>query len=258
MVPSMGAGESISTPCDDSLAEDSVAALSKEEKAANSNTSKDDADFDHVSIEVSVNPSRKIYEGQGDNYFSTSSKCMSAMTEDVEVDMKEALRQIKDLNAEMERLLEKGNQEDVALAETLKKRSKDLCKSMAMASSRAAIKTGRVTRAAIQTSKIVGQASSSIAKSSKKGIGSALVSTSKAMGSLGEKLSKSKKDRRDDATHTTGENSTLSSHSRSRSSRSDKSGDEKNSKLGEGIVLVSADSRMSRYSDRPPLVPSEI
>ena len=112
-----------------------------------------------------------------------------SITEKGNADMKEHLRQIKDLNAEMERILERGDPADVDLAKVLKHRSKLLCKT------------------AVRTSKVIG-------KSSKKGLGSALLSTSKAMGSLGEKLAKSKQD---DVTHTTVENSTLSSRGDSHS-----------------------------------------
>ena len=131
------------------------------------------------------------------------------MADEGNADMKDCLRQIKELNTEVEILLARGDPADVDLAEVLKHRSKVLCKNMAAASSRAARKTG-LTRAAIITSNVVGQASSSVTKSSKKGLGTALLSTSKAMGSLGEKLAKSKQD---DVTHTTGENSILSSRS---------------------------------------------
>jgi len=125
-------------------------------------------------------------------------------------DMQAALRQIEDLNAEMERLLARGNQEDVEIAKILKQRSKALCKGMAAASARYATKT---TKVAAKTSKVVAKTSTSIAKSSKKGLGAALLSTSKAMESMGEKLTKNSSDRNDDATHSTFDNSTLSSHS---------------------------------------------
>jgi len=125
-----------------------------------------------------------------------------SITEKSNADMKEHLRQIKDVNAEMERILERGDPADVDLAKVLKHRSKLLCKT------------------AVRTSKVIG-------KSSKKGLGSALISTSKAMGSLGEKLAKST---HDDATHTTGDTSPLSSRSRSRSSQMGRS---------ENVVYVS-------------------
>ena len=232
----------------------------------------EDEELDQVSVELSLNAkARRLLAAANENHLrnrnvpeelnnsaSVTSNGMSAMTEESNIDMKEALRQIKDLNAEIERLQKKGSQEDVAHAEVLKQRSKALCRSMAMASTLAATRTGSIKKAAIQTTKAVGQASSSIAKSSKKGIGSALISTSKAMGSLGEKLAKSKGDRsrKDDATHTTGDNSTLSSHSRSRSSQSDHSAGSK--EPSQGLVLVSAGSRMSYASCRPPIAPREI
>lgn len=227
----------------------------------------DDEQLDQVSIEISMNAkARRLLSAANktqhsnesvpeelNNSSSVASNGMSAMTDESSIDMKEALRQIKGLNAEIERLQKQGGQDNVALAEVLKQRSKTLCRSMAVASTLAAAKTGSIKKAAIQTTKAVGQASSSIAKSSKKGFGSALISTSKAIGSLGEKLAKNKSDRssrKDDATYTTGDNSTLSSHSRSRSSKSENSAGSK--ELGQQVVLVSAGSRMSYGSGRPP------
>ena len=230
---------------------------------ANEDFNEDD-ELDQVSIEISMNEkARRLLLAANENQQcnrsvhnspSVASNGMSAMTEESNIDMKEALRQIKDLNAEIERLQKQGGQDNVALAEVLKQRSKTLCRSMAVASTLAAAKTGSIKKAAIQTTKAVGQASSSIAKSSKKGVGSALISTSKAIGSLGEKLAKNKSDRssrKDDATYTTGDNSTLSSHSRSRSSRSSRSEKSAGSKEdGKQVVLVSAGSRMSYGSGR--------
>ena len=125
----------------------------------------------------------KSYDDRSSPFPPSYGMSTMSITEKSNADMKEHLRQIKDVNAEMERILERGDPADVDLAKVLKHRSKLLCKT------------------AVRTSKVIG-------KSSKKGLGSALLSTSKAMGSLGEKLAKSK---RDDVTHTTVENSTLSS-----------------------------------------------
>ena len=111
-----------------------------------------------------------------------------------DVDMDEYLREIKKLNAEMERLLKRGDPADVDLAKVLKHRSKVLCKNMAAASSRAASKTGKVTsRAAVRTSKVVGKTSSSFAKSSKKRTSKAAVRTSKFFGQTSSSIAKSSK-----------------------------------------------------------------
>lgn len=192
--------------------------------SANYNTSNEEDILEHVSIEASIKERKKSFDDQNLGYLASPSKAMSTMTDEATVDMKEHLRQIKDLNAQVEILLSRGDPADVDLAVVLKHRSKVLCKNMAVASSRAANKTGKAitraadltSKAAVRTSKAVGQTSSSVAKSSKKGLGSALLSTSKAMGSLGEKLAKSTDD---DATSTTGDTSPLSGRSRSRSSQ---------------------------------------
>ena len=227
----------------------------------------EDEESDQVSLEISMNGADADHHAHRgvqqdlNNSASVTSNGMSAMTEESDMDMKEALRQIKDLNAEMERLLKQGNQEDIDLAEVLKERSKILCRrmgrSMAKASISAASTTGSISKkAAIKTGKVVGKASVSAAKSSKKGLGFALISTSKAMGSLGEKLAKSNGDKDCDATFSTGDNSTLSSRSRSRSGRSNQSARSK--ELGQGFALVSGGSRVSHASGRPPLAPIEI
>ena len=202
---------------------------------ANYNTSNGEDILEHVSIEASIKQRKKSCDDQNLGYLASPSKGMSTMTDEANVGMKEHLRQIEKLNAEVEILLSRGDPADVDLAKVLKHRSKLLCKNMAVASSRAANKTSkaitraadRTSKAAVRTSKVVGQTSSSVAKSSKKGLGSALLSTSKAMGSLGEKLAKST---HDDATHTTGDTSPLSSRSRSRSSQMGRS---------ENVVYVS-------------------
>ena len=202
---------------------------------ANYNTSNGEDILEHVSIEASIKQRKNSCDDQNLGYLASPSKGMSTMTDEANVGMKEHLRQIEKLNAEVEILLSRGDPADVDLAKVLKHRSKLLCKNMAVASSRAANKTSkaitraadRTSKAAVRTSKVVGQTSSSVAKSSKKGLGSALLSTSKAMGSLGEKLAKST---HDDATNTTGDISPLSSRSRSRSSQMGRS---------ENVVYVS-------------------
>ena len=199
-------GVSISNP---SETVSNVPQVSKQERSANYSASVPEKIFEHVSVEASIKQRKTSSDDQSQGYLSSPSTGISTMADEGNADMKDCLRQIKELNTEVEILLARGDPADVDLAEVLKHRSKVLCKNMAAASSRAARKTG-LTRAAIITSNVVGQASSSVTKSSKKGLGTALLSTSKAMGSLGEKLAKSKQD---DVTHTTGENSILSSRS---------------------------------------------
>ena len=128
--------------------------------STNENFNEDD-ELDQVSIEISMNAkARRLLLSAKENQQcnrsvhnspSVASNGMSAMTEESNIDMKEALRQIKDLNAEIERLQKQGGQDNVALAEVLKQRSKTLCRSMAVASTLAAAKTGSIKKAAIQT-----------------------------------------------------------------------------------------------------------
>ena len=201
----------------------SVAELFKQEQSANYSESVPEEIVEQVSVEASIKQHEKSPDDQSRDYLSSPSKELSTITDEGNVDTDEYLRQIKNLNKEMERLMARGDPADVDLAEVLKHRSKVLGKNMAAASARAAKTTGRVTtraaiitsKAAVRTSKAVGQASSSVTKSSKKGLGTALLSTSKAMSSLGEKLAS----KYDDTTHSTGETSTLSSRSRSRSNQ---------------------------------------
>ena len=182
--PPTEAGDSISMLTDDDLPNHSTGPKSYDDRSCPSSPSKG---MSTKSMAEKTNADQRS--------LSTKSNGMSTMstTEKSNADMKEHLRQIKELNAEMERLLARGDPVDVDLANVLRHRSKVLCKGMAT-------KTGRAA-------KVVG-------KSSKKGFGSALISTSKAMGSMGEKLAKSKQN---DVTHTTGESSTLSSRGRSHS-----------------------------------------
>ena len=185
--PPTEAGDSISMLTDDDLPTQSAGPKSYDPSSAIKGMST-------KSMTENVNADQR--------HSATPSNGMSTMsiTEKSNADMKEHLRQIRELNAEMELLLARGDlaDADVDLVNDLKHRSKVLCKGMAT-------KTGRAA-------KVVG-------KSSKKGLGTALLSTSKAVGSLGEKLAKSKQDdvTHTTVTHTTGENSTLSSRSRSQS-----------------------------------------